>query len=166
MNIGERFKCLRNSKGLSQREFAQEIGISQGTLSDIEKGKFKPSIETISAVSNYCGVSTDWLIKGDYSSSSRPSFWEQLDEEVDKILLDLLVSTEEKIRNKLNSKITTKELTESMNRRLVSLLNLSITPEENEVLTMYKSISRREKDEILLLMKHKNNLLNIERPSS
>jgi DNA-binding XRE family transcriptional regulator len=50
---------------MKQVEFAKVIGISQGTLSDIEKGKYKPSIETIISTSEEFGVTTDWLLKGD-----------------------------------------------------------------------------------------------------
>jgi transcriptional regulator with XRE-family HTH domain len=63
-SIGKRFKHLRKMMKMSQVKFAQAIGISQGTLSDIEKDKFKPSIETVISASGYFNISTDWLLKG------------------------------------------------------------------------------------------------------
>lgn len=63
-SIGKRFKYLRKIMKMSQVKFAQAIGISQGTLSDIEKDKFKPSIETVISASGYFNISTDWLLKG------------------------------------------------------------------------------------------------------
>lgn len=64
MKIGERFKELRIKNELNQIEFAQRVGISQSTLSEIEKGKSKPSVETVVSTSNYFNVTTDWLLKG------------------------------------------------------------------------------------------------------
>ena len=62
--INERIKNLRKSRNLNQASFAKTIGISQAALSDIEKGKYKPSIETLMAISDYFNVSIDWIVKG------------------------------------------------------------------------------------------------------
>ena len=48
--IGIRIKNLRVSLRLNQKDFAQTIGISQGTLSDLETGKTKPSADTIFSI--------------------------------------------------------------------------------------------------------------------
>lgn len=63
-SVGDRIKQLRQSLNMNQKQFATEIDISQGTLSDIERGIFKPSIETVISISNKFNVSTDWLLKG------------------------------------------------------------------------------------------------------
>ncbi|WP_082631916.1 helix-turn-helix domain-containing protein [Cytobacillus praedii] len=65
MKIGERFKSLRIKNNLKQIEFAQRVGISQSTLSEIEKGKSKPSVDTVVSTSNSFNVTTDWLLKGE-----------------------------------------------------------------------------------------------------
>jgi transcriptional regulator with XRE-family HTH domain len=62
--IGTRFKALRIAAGQDQKSFAAAIGISQGTLSDIESGKCKPSAETLISVCKYCGTSSDWILTG------------------------------------------------------------------------------------------------------
>ncbi|WP_018932290.1 helix-turn-helix domain-containing protein [Gracilibacillus lacisalsi] len=64
MTIGARFKELRLKNNLKQTDFSHMIGVSQGTLSDIEKGRSKPSIDTVIAVSKQFRISTDWLLKG------------------------------------------------------------------------------------------------------
>lgn len=64
MSIGYRIKQVRQHTHLNQKRFAEAIGISQGNLSDIERGKFSPSVETIISVSRYSNISTDWLLKG------------------------------------------------------------------------------------------------------
>lgn len=62
--IGERFKQLRQFYQMNQTTFSKAIHVSQGTLSDIEKGKFTPSVETVLSVSGYFRISTDWLLQG------------------------------------------------------------------------------------------------------
>lgn len=41
--IGTNIKRLRKLHDLNQTEFANKIGISQGSLSDLESGKSKPA---------------------------------------------------------------------------------------------------------------------------
>lgn len=62
--IGARLKYLRKAAGQDQKGFAAAIGISQGTLSDIENGKCRPSAETLIAVCKYCRISSDWILFG------------------------------------------------------------------------------------------------------
>jgi transcriptional regulator with XRE-family HTH domain len=68
--ISVRYKQLREVKKLSQIEFAEMIGIKQSSLSSIEKGTSKPSINTVIATSNVFGVSTDWILLGDFPEVS------------------------------------------------------------------------------------------------
>ena len=65
MTIGERFKELRVKNNLKQIDFAKKIGISQSTLSEIEKGRSNPSVDTVISTSKHFMVTTDWLLKGD-----------------------------------------------------------------------------------------------------
>ncbi|WP_433944211.1 helix-turn-helix domain-containing protein [Paenibacillus sp. SN-8-1] len=46
-SIGARIKYIRKLHELNQVSFAQAIGISQGTLSELESNKFSPSVETL-----------------------------------------------------------------------------------------------------------------------
>lgn len=63
MNERQRIEKLLQSEGITAREFAQHIGISAGTLSNILGGRNKPSLEVMQAILNvYRHVSTDWLI--------------------------------------------------------------------------------------------------------
>lgn len=47
MDIGERIRQIRKSKGLSIYKLSQETGISQNHISDLELGRRKPSVETL-----------------------------------------------------------------------------------------------------------------------
>lgn len=63
-SIAERFKYLRHLTRLSQSEFAHMIQLSQGRLSDIERGKNKPSVDTLLAVVEFFNISASWLLQG------------------------------------------------------------------------------------------------------
>lgn len=59
--IGNKIKELREKKGLTQKELAEEIGVAQSTIAMIESGKNKGSIETLAKIANYFNVSIDYL---------------------------------------------------------------------------------------------------------
>ncbi|OHX39639.1 MULTISPECIES: helix-turn-helix domain-containing protein [Cytobacillus] len=65
MTVGERIKDIRVNQKLTQADFAKSIGIKQSSLSEIEQGRTKPSIDTVIATSKQYGVSTDWILKGE-----------------------------------------------------------------------------------------------------
>ncbi|MEK5140534.1 helix-turn-helix transcriptional regulator [Paenibacillus sp. FSL M7-0134] len=48
--LGEKIKSIRKLNKLNQTDFSSTIGISQGTLSELEKDKYKPSLETVIAL--------------------------------------------------------------------------------------------------------------------
>ncbi|MBR6354458.1 MAG: helix-turn-helix transcriptional regulator [Paludibacteraceae bacterium] len=65
MNERQRLIQLMESEGMNAKSFAQEVGISQGTLSNIMGGRNKPSLEVLQAVLNrFRTVQSDWLILG------------------------------------------------------------------------------------------------------
>jgi transcriptional regulator with XRE-family HTH domain len=77
MTLGQRLKYLRKKERISQREFAEHAGISQGNLSDMENDKYLPSITTVISIIEYYGFAADWILFGigpmqaiDYSNIS------------------------------------------------------------------------------------------------
>jgi transcriptional regulator with XRE-family HTH domain len=63
-SIGGRIKQVRKLAELNQVAFAQAIGISQGTLSELESNKFYPSVETLIQLHRKFGVDLNWIILG------------------------------------------------------------------------------------------------------
>lgn len=61
---GQRIKELRETKGLSQKEFAQMIGISPTHISKVEAKKDKPSDRVLRLISLKFQVSFEWLLTG------------------------------------------------------------------------------------------------------
>lgn len=53
---------LRRAKGISQKEAAAELGISQALLSHYEKGIRECGLDFVRKASVYYGVTTDWLL--------------------------------------------------------------------------------------------------------
>ncbi|MGG4035278.1 helix-turn-helix transcriptional regulator [Paenibacillus cisolokensis] len=70
MSLGEKVRTIRKSHELNQKEFALRIGVSQGTLSDIERGVCLPSCETIIALRNRFHCDLNWLLADDEYVSS------------------------------------------------------------------------------------------------
>lgn len=62
--LGERIRGIRKTNQLNQIEFASMIGVSQGTLSELEQDKYKPSVDILIAVQNKFKVDLEWLIIG------------------------------------------------------------------------------------------------------
>lgn len=50
MDIGVRLQVVRKSKGLSQRELAKRVGVTNSTISLIEQNKVSPSISSLKKV--------------------------------------------------------------------------------------------------------------------
>jgi len=65
MGIGERILYLRKATGLTQEEFANRLRINKGTISNLEKGRQKPSEQLIRLICLEFVVSEDWLKTGE-----------------------------------------------------------------------------------------------------
>jgi transcriptional regulator with XRE-family HTH domain len=63
--IGSRIRRLRGN--IFQEEIADYLGISQGQLSKIERGKGAPTIEILFLLSDRFRKSIDWILRGDGS---------------------------------------------------------------------------------------------------
>ena len=64
MNIADRIQHLRKSKGISQEQLADKIGVSRQAVSKWESEQSSPDIEKIVLLSDYFDVTTDYLLKG------------------------------------------------------------------------------------------------------
>lgn len=64
MNIADRIQHLRKSKGISQEELADRIGVSRQAVSKWESEQSIPDIEKIILLSDYFETTTDFLLKG------------------------------------------------------------------------------------------------------
>jgi transcriptional regulator with XRE-family HTH domain len=86
-SIGERFKEIRKDAGITQKTFAQSLGISQAHISGIESGESEPSKQLIKAVGSKFGINEKWLLDGDGAKIS-DAVKDFMKEKLDKWLLE------------------------------------------------------------------------------
>jgi transcriptional regulator with XRE-family HTH domain len=103
LDIGERFRRIREAEKLSREAFSDATGIPVGTLRGIESGKHEPSFAVIQklALHEKTQQYTLWLLSGDANpgagqaapgASSRATR-----ATIDRELLELLLTTVEQI---------------------------------------------------------------------
>ncbi len=74
MNLGEKIRYIRKAHSLNQKEFAERLGVSQGTLSDLERGTCSPSSETIAALRIAYHCDLNWLFDGSENNAGSEHF--------------------------------------------------------------------------------------------
>ena len=62
MDISERLKELRTKRGYSQADLAKALHVSKSTISMIEAGARKPSVEVLEMIADYFNVDIDYLL--------------------------------------------------------------------------------------------------------
>ena len=58
----QQLSILRKSKGLTQKEIAEHIGVSRQTYTNYESGNREPDFKTLLKLAEYLDVSTDYLL--------------------------------------------------------------------------------------------------------
>ena len=69
MALSEKLYELRKKSNLSQEQLAEQLGVSRQAVSKWESGKAVPESETLISISEYFGVTLDYLMKENYSQS-------------------------------------------------------------------------------------------------
>jgi transcriptional regulator with XRE-family HTH domain len=65
MNIvGKHIKRIREEKGISQEELAEYLNVSRQAVSNWERGKTEPDIETLHKIATFFDVNIEVLIYG------------------------------------------------------------------------------------------------------
>jgi len=64
MNMADRIQYLRKTKGISQEELADKVGVSRQAVSKWESEQSTPDLEKIIIMSEYFKVTTDYILKG------------------------------------------------------------------------------------------------------
>lgn len=64
MTIADRIQSLRKTKGMSQEELADAVGVSRQAVSKWESEQSVPDIDKIVIMSDIFDVTTDYLLKG------------------------------------------------------------------------------------------------------
>lgn len=61
--FGERLKCLRQAKGLTQEQFALKCGLHKNYIGMIERGERNPALINIEIIANGLEISISELMK-------------------------------------------------------------------------------------------------------
>ncbi len=64
-NINKRIEQIRKTLGLSMEKFGERIGITRGSINNIEKGNNQPSEQTIKLICKEFNVDYLWLMGDD-----------------------------------------------------------------------------------------------------
>ncbi|GAE28621.1 hypothetical protein JCM9140_4873 [Halalkalibacter wakoensis JCM 9140] len=155
-HIGERIKKTRHAAKLKQKEFAQTIRMSQGSLSDLEIGRNKPSIETLVGISELYNVTIDWLIKGTGNKKKcLPNDSKIPLQIIISRLLQSLYTEQEKLSKEFNIPMTylQKLFNHEMNNRFLGTLTVN----ETELLNIYRDLPVKDQNELREFAKIKKN---------
>lgn len=63
--LSEKLYKLRKKSGLSQEQLAEQLNVSRQAISKWEQGTAVPESEKLISISNYFGVTVDYLLKED-----------------------------------------------------------------------------------------------------
>ncbi|WP_278278369.1 helix-turn-helix domain-containing protein [Alkalibacter saccharofermentans] len=72
MCIGEKIRCLREEKNMTQKQLAEILGISQQAVGKWEKGINEPDFETIVKLCDIFGVASDYILGRIETASPTP----------------------------------------------------------------------------------------------
>jgi transcriptional regulator with XRE-family HTH domain len=65
MTLGQRIKEIRQQKGYSTTELANEVGVTRAMIVRYESDKADPRVLTATCIADVLGVSLDYLVKGE-----------------------------------------------------------------------------------------------------
>ena len=68
--LGGRLRSAIRQLGLSQTAACKRVGVSDGFLSDVVRGRKRPGAELLLELRRVLGISTDWLLTGEGSMFS------------------------------------------------------------------------------------------------
>ncbi|MBP3972713.1 helix-turn-helix transcriptional regulator [Bacillus sp. WL1] len=63
--FGNRIRDLRKQKGITQKELAQSLKLSESTIGMYERNERQPDYNTLIRIADYFNVSTDFLLGRD-----------------------------------------------------------------------------------------------------
>ena len=109
--LGAKLRALRKRQGRTLADVGSETGLSVSFLSDIERGRARPSLDTLEKLASYYQLTLNDLLDGmdtDTISTNTeypPGFKEFLNQiEVEPDLVDLLMKVERRAKQRAQTK--------------------------------------------------------------
>lgn len=137
MNFGERLFQLRTERGIYQKQLAEYLSVSIGTISNYENSVHYPDLETLCRFAEYFHVTTDYLL--DLTNNTIP---------IDG--LNVQMAGDYTVGAALN---TILELSGPSRKQLVKYLHMikacdEELPEKNRLINRQRQLLDRQKQEI------------------
>lgn len=101
--LGPRIAILRKERGLSQSELAQLLKISPSAVGMYEQGRREPAAQLLVEMAEIFGVSTDYLLTGQVSTSAEADALQQM-------LLSRIASAHNRLENRDQRPFSRQEL--------------------------------------------------------
>ncbi|MEB7658316.1 helix-turn-helix domain-containing protein [Mammaliicoccus vitulinus] len=92
MNLSKQIIHLRKEFNLSQEDLAEKVFVSRQSISNWERGKSYPDIESLLLLSNIFDVSLDHLVKGDVNMMKREMNRKEFDKWSNLMMLFLVLA--------------------------------------------------------------------------
>ena len=87
--LSEKLYKLRKNSGLSQEQLAEQLNVSRQAISKWEQGTAVPESEKLISISNYFGVTVDYLLKED--SEGKMNTTAEVVEEPPKMMAGIVI---------------------------------------------------------------------------
>lgn len=162
MSIPDRLKQARKFAGLTQRALAEKAGITQATVSDLERGLARSSVHLVK-MAIICGVRPQWLAEGSGEMTPPPGIGTLGLEDAQKQIAQLrnTVDSAEDAWTK-GQTAEEKEIAEILWRNTVqTMMELrgrvaSSTPEQADLINMIGRVKQARVTELLLKLAEKS----------
>lgn len=114
MSFGQKLFQLRSERGIYQKEIAEFLAVSVGTISNYENGVHSPDLETLCKLAGYFHVTTDFMLELTENATSMEK-------------LNVQMSDEHTIGSALN---TIQDLSQPSRQQMLKYLSMVKTSED------------------------------------
>lgn len=111
MKFSDKFCALRGQSGYSQEQLAEKIGVSRQAVSKWESGEALPETSKIIQISDFFGVSIDFLLRDDV-------LVDRVSDNLDRVVFKFLGSAQEM---------------DDISKRLINIMQDGIIDDEEKV---------------------------------
>lgn len=110
--MNEKIKQIRKALGLTMKKFGEQIGISEGAVSNLEKGHRNVTTQMTKAICREFNVNEDWLRtgEGEMFSDAPASALDELCrtyklDDIDRRIIDMYINLPDSVRDVLKNRI-------------------------------------------------------------
>jgi transcriptional regulator with XRE-family HTH domain len=89
MTIGDKIKDIRKQKGMTQKELAKRVGISEMSMVNYEKNRRVPTIEIVKRIAEVLGVTSSILMDANTAMTNGDRIRAMSDSEIAILIYDI-----------------------------------------------------------------------------